>query len=77
MGAKFYAGGLGSRDPIAMALQQQRAREMLMGGAGAGAGAGSGAGAGAGVAGRSRGRPPLQPRLPTTTSPDVVNLDSD
>lgn len=32
MGAKFYAGGLGSRDPVAMALQQQRAREIMMGG---------------------------------------------
>ncbi|XP_026313758.1 transcriptional regulator ATRX isoform X2 [Hyposmocoma kahamanoa] len=27
----FYAGGLGSRDPVAMALQQQRAREMMLG----------------------------------------------
>ncbi|XP_047997562.1 transcriptional regulator ATRX homolog isoform X3 [Leguminivora glycinivorella] len=89
MGAKYYAGGLGSRDPVAMALQQQRAREFLLGpgaaGAGAGAGAGggvaagAGAGAGAGVAagaGRPRGRPPLQPRAPTQG--DVVNLaDSD
>ncbi|XP_045488405.1 transcriptional regulator ATRX homolog isoform X2 [Pieris rapae] len=31
MGAKFYAGGLGSRDPVAMALQHQRAREMMLG----------------------------------------------
>ncbi|XP_063538258.1 transcriptional regulator ATRX homolog [Cydia strobilella] len=31
MGAKYYAGGLGSRDPVAMALQQQRAREFLLG----------------------------------------------
>ncbi|CAB3247087.1 unnamed protein product [Arctia plantaginis] len=44
MGAKFYAGGLGSRDPIAMALQQQRAREMLMGGAGGGGGGASAGG---------------------------------
>ncbi|KAL4715643.1 hypothetical protein ACJJTC_006222 [Scirpophaga incertulas] len=29
MGAKYYAGGLGSRDPVAMALQQQRAREIM------------------------------------------------
>nr|XP_032518493.1 transcriptional regulator ATRX homolog isoform X2 [Danaus plexippus plexippus] len=27
----YYAGGLGSRDPVAMALQQQRAREMMLG----------------------------------------------
>ncbi|XP_035437210.2 transcriptional regulator ATRX homolog isoform X5 [Spodoptera frugiperda] len=32
MGAKIYAGGLGSRDPVAMALQQQRSREILMAG---------------------------------------------
>ncbi|CAK1543220.1 unnamed protein product [Leptosia nina] len=31
MGAKYYAGGLGSRDPVAMALQHQRAREMMLG----------------------------------------------
>ncbi|XP_013184580.2 transcriptional regulator ATRX homolog isoform X2 [Amyelois transitella] len=31
MGAKYYAGGLGSRDPVAMALQQQRAREIMVG----------------------------------------------
>ncbi|XP_013172876.1 PREDICTED: transcriptional regulator ATRX homolog isoform X1 [Papilio xuthus] len=31
MGAKYYAGGLGSRDPVAMALQQQRAREIMLG----------------------------------------------
>lgn len=61
MGAKFYAGGLGSRDPVAMALQQQRAREIMMGGG----------------AGRPRGRPPLAPRLPPAPSQDVVNLDSD
>ncbi|KAJ8719753.1 hypothetical protein PYW08_011928 [Mythimna loreyi] len=61
MGAKFYAGGLGSRDPVAMALQQQRAREIMMGGG----------------AGRPRGRPPLAPRLPPAPAQDVVNLDSD
>lgn len=63
MGAasKYYAGGLGSRDPVAMALQQQRAREIMVGGG----------------AGRPRGRPPLQPRGPPTPSADVVNLDSD
>ncbi|CAH0727160.1 unnamed protein product, partial [Brenthis ino] len=27
----LYAGGLGSRDPVAMALQQQRARELMLG----------------------------------------------
>ncbi|XP_041981672.1 transcriptional regulator ATRX homolog isoform X3 [Aricia agestis] len=43
----FYAGGLGSRDPVAMALQQQRAREMMLG---------ERAGAG-----RPRGRPPARP----------------
>ncbi|XP_063385527.1 transcriptional regulator ATRX homolog, partial [Cydia fagiglandana] len=48
MGAKYYAGGLGSRDPVAMALQQQRAREFLLGGGG-GAGAAGGAPAGAGA----------------------------
>ncbi|KPJ17234.1 hypothetical protein RR48_08725 [Papilio machaon] len=31
MGAKYYAGGLGSRDPVAMALQQHRAREIMLG----------------------------------------------
>ncbi|KAI8432367.1 hypothetical protein MSG28_004774 [Choristoneura fumiferana] len=76
MGAKYYAGGLGSRDPVAMALQQQRAREFLLGPGGAGAGVGVGAGAGAPAAGRPRGRPPLQPRAPAAA--DVVNLaDSD
>ncbi|XP_072930317.1 uncharacterized protein [Epargyreus clarus] len=30
MGAKYYAGGLGSRDPLAMALQQQQARELML-----------------------------------------------
>ncbi|XP_021201620.3 transcriptional regulator ATRX homolog isoform X9 [Helicoverpa armigera] len=64
MGAKFYAGGLGSRDPVAMALQQQRAREIMLGGPGAGAG-------------RPRGRPPLAPRHPPAQAQDVVNLDSD
>ncbi|XP_030037520.2 transcriptional regulator ATRX homolog isoform X1 [Manduca sexta] len=72
MGAKYYAGGLGSRDPVAMALQQQRAREIMLGGAGAGAAAGAGAGAG-----RPRGRPPLQPRAPPAAHQDIVNLDSD
>ncbi|KAJ2951577.1 hypothetical protein O0L34_g13729 [Tuta absoluta] len=75
MGAKLYAGGLGSRDPIAMALQQQRAREIMLGG-----GAGGGGGGGGATAGRPRGRPPLQPRapaLPATAPGDVVNLDSD
>ncbi|XP_075976623.1 ATRX chromatin remodeler XNP isoform X3 [Anticarsia gemmatalis] len=62
MGAKFYAGGLGSRDPVAMALQQQRAREIMMGGA---------------TTGRPRGRPPIHPRVPSTNPQDVVNLDSD
>ncbi|XP_022826856.1 transcriptional regulator ATRX homolog isoform X2 [Spodoptera litura] len=62
MGAKIYAGGLGSRDPVAMALQQQRSREILMAGAGA----------------RPRGRPPLAARQhPPTFAQDVVNLDSD
>ncbi|CAD0197903.1 unnamed protein product [Chrysodeixis includens] len=65
MGAKFYAGGLGSRDPVAMALQQQRAREIMMGGG----------------AGRPRGRPPLAPRRDLAAAQpaptDVVNLDSD
>ncbi|RVE51323.1 hypothetical protein evm_004003 [Chilo suppressalis] len=68
MGAKYYAGGLGSRDPVAMALQQQRAREIMAGDARA----------------RPRGRPPLQPRAPALAAPpahaahaDVVNLDSD
>lgn len=69
MGAKYYAGGLGSRDPVAMALQQQRAREFMMGGGGGGTGAGTGS--------RPRGRPPMQPRVPTATSQDIVNLDSD
>ncbi|CAG4951078.1 unnamed protein product [Parnassius apollo] len=31
MTAKYYAGGLGSRDPVAMALQQQRSREIMLG----------------------------------------------
>ncbi|XP_061718363.1 transcriptional regulator ATRX homolog isoform X1 [Cydia pomonella] len=82
MGAKYYAGGLGSRDPVAMALQQQRAREFLLGGGGAAvgpAGAGvpaPGAPAPAPAPGRPRGRPPLQPRAPAQG--DVVNLaDSD
>ncbi|XP_038212790.1 transcriptional regulator ATRX homolog isoform X2 [Zerene cesonia] len=42
----YYAGGLGSRDPVAMALQHQRAREMMLGERSA----------------RPRGRPPLAPR---------------
>ncbi|KAG7301961.1 hypothetical protein JYU34_013405 [Plutella xylostella] len=43
MGAKYYAGGLGSRDPVAMAMQQARAREIMLGES----------------TGRPRGRPPL------------------
>ncbi|CAG4953235.1 unnamed protein product [Colias eurytheme] len=46
MAAKYYAGGLGSRDPVAMALQHQRAREMMLGER----------------SGRPRGRPPLAAR---------------
>ncbi|KAJ0175997.1 hypothetical protein K1T71_008171 [Dendrolimus kikuchii] len=63
MGAKYYAGGLGSRDPVAMAMQQQRAREIMMDP----------------QARRPRGRPPMQPRMPAAPNApgDVVNLDSD
>lgn len=65
MNAKYYAGGLGSRDPVAMALQQQRAREMLVGDR-----------IGREEArGRPRGRPPLHRPTPVTT--DIVDLDSD
>ncbi|XP_028169324.1 transcriptional regulator ATRX homolog [Ostrinia furnacalis] len=61
MGAKYYAGGLGSRDPVAMALQQQRAREMLTGERGR-------------PRGRPPLQPRAPP---PHASGDVVNLDSD
>ncbi|KAL0829318.1 hypothetical protein ABMA28_004116 [Loxostege sticticalis] len=61
MGAKYYAGGLGSRDPVAMALQQQRAREMLTGERGR-------------PRGRPPLQPRAPP---THHAGDVVNLDSD
>ncbi|KAF9424245.1 hypothetical protein HW555_000638 [Spodoptera exigua] len=61
MGAKIYAGGLGSRDPVAMALQQQRSREILMGGSGRP---------------RGRPPLAARPHPPTSAQ-DVVNLDSD
>ncbi|XP_053608900.1 transcriptional regulator ATRX homolog isoform X2 [Plodia interpunctella] len=61
MGAKYYAGGLGSRDPVAMALQQQRAREIMVGER---------------QRGRGRPPlQPRAPRPPP--SADVVTLDSD
>ncbi|XP_039756825.1 transcriptional regulator ATRX homolog isoform X3 [Pararge aegeria] len=63
MGAKYYAGGLGSRDPVAMALQQQRAREMMLGERGR-------------PRGRPPGTTAPRPRAPQSTG-DVVNLDSD
>ncbi|XP_059062781.1 transcriptional regulator ATRX homolog [Achroia grisella] len=77
MGAKYYAGGLGSRDPVAMALQQQRAREIMVGERGAAPAPAPAPGAGAG---RPRGRPPHHPRPTPAAAPapaDVVNLDSD
>lgn len=61
MNAKYYAGGLGSRDPVAMALQQQAAREIMLGESTG--------------RGRPRGRPPLS--RPPAAPADVVNLDSD
>ncbi|KAM3960252.1 transcriptional regulator ATRX homolog [Aphomia sociella] len=71
MGAKYYAGGLGSRDPVAMALQQQRAREIMVGERGERSERSERP-----ERGRPRGRPPLQPRAPPAAA-DVVNLDSD
>ncbi|XP_028027063.1 transcriptional regulator ATRX homolog isoform X4 [Bombyx mandarina] len=64
MGAKYYAGGLGSRDPVAMALQQQRARDLMLGG----------------TRPRGRPplqRAPPVAHAPPAHMQDVVNLDSD
>ncbi|XP_045773652.1 transcriptional regulator ATRX homolog isoform X2 [Maniola jurtina] len=59
----YYAGGLGSRDPVAMALQQQRAREMMLGERGR-------------PRGRPPGTTAPRPRAPQHSG-DVVDLDSD
>ncbi|GBP37933.1 Transcriptional regulator ATRX homolog [Eumeta japonica] len=76
-GAKYYAGGLGSRDPVLMAIQQQQAREMLLGEA-RGVPIASAA-MDAAVRGRPRGRPPMHPHMAPAPSGagDVVQLDSD
>ncbi|XP_050344048.1 transcriptional regulator ATRX homolog isoform X2 [Nymphalis io] len=60
----YYAGGLGSRDPVAMALQQQRAREIMLGERSRPRGR---------PPGSTRVEPPAAPVAPA----DVVNLDSD
>ncbi|XP_047534137.1 transcriptional regulator ATRX homolog isoform X2 [Vanessa atalanta] len=64
MGAKYYAGGLGSRDPVAMALQQQRAREMMLGERSR-------------PRGRPPGSTRVEPPAALAAPADVVNLDSD
>ncbi|XP_046968299.1 transcriptional regulator ATRX homolog isoform X3 [Vanessa cardui] len=64
MGAKYYAGGLGSRDPVAMALQQQRAREMMLGERSR-------------PRGRPPGSARVEPPAALAAPADVVNLDSD
>ncbi|XP_046968300.1 transcriptional regulator ATRX homolog isoform X4 [Vanessa cardui] len=60
----YYAGGLGSRDPVAMALQQQRAREMMLGERSR-------------PRGRPPGSARVEPPAALAAPADVVNLDSD